>query len=89
MNPTLLPNTRTVSVSTPNGRLRIKRPTCIGAFYTLYVPAFGVRVVANCIDATPEGRPKRMRIQRSLTHGGDVLQPHQYEIMEENTLFED
>jgi len=63
--------------------------SCIGRFYILYVKELKRRVLANCIDATPEGVPKRMRIQKCSINGGDVLMPGQYDIMEVDPQWED
>jgi len=62
---------------------------CIGRFYVLYAKELGRQVLANCIDATPEGVPKRMRVQKCSKNGGDVLMPHQYTIMEVDPQWED
>ena len=79
----------TITIETPSKTIRIKRADCIGRFYIIYSPEFNERLLANCIDAFPEGTPKRMRVQRHMSHGGKVIQPHQYEILEENPQWED
>jgi hypothetical protein len=79
----------TVTCETPSGTLTIYKPDCIGSWYIVYAPEFKERLLCNCIDATTEGKPKRMRVQKHMAHGGKVLQPHQYQIIEKNPLWED
>lgn len=78
-----------IECETPSETIRIIRPKCIGTFYIIYVEEFKARFLANCIDATPDGEPKRMRIQKCMFHGGEVVQPHEYEIIEEDVKWED
>jgi hypothetical protein len=59
----------------------MRRSQCIGGFYWLEVPSWHECVVANCIDATPEDRPKRMRVQNG-SHQGEVVMPREYQLME-------
>jgi hypothetical protein len=62
--------------------------SCIGGFYWLKTPQWHEVVVANCIDATPDGRPKRMRVQNG-DHQGEVVMPGEYMILErEDSLSE-
>lgn len=61
------------------------RSRCIGGFYWLSVPQWHEVVVANCIDATPEDRPKRMRVQNG-DHQGEVVMPNEYLLMEREDL---
>ena len=78
-----------LTLETPSGTLTINKPDCIGSFYIVYATELKERVLCNCIDATLDGEPKRMRVQKHMAHGGNVLQPHQYEIIEKNPLWED
>jgi hypothetical protein len=79
----------TITCETPSGTLCIEKPDCIGSYYIVYVPQFKERLLCTCIDASTDGRPKRMRVQQSVAHGGIVLEPHQYEVIEKNPLWED
>lgn len=74
-------------VNTPSGLLRIRRSQCIGRYYVIVWQ--GERFLANCIDATWNDRPKKMRIQHSLTHGGKVVQRGDFEIVEKDPTYED
>lgn len=69
----------TICVEQPSGNLLIKRDDCIGKFYA--IEHQGQCYAASCIDSS-EGKPKRMRIQRDIFLGGNVLMPHEYKIME-------
>lgn len=53
---------------------------CIGEFYWIEVPEWHEFAVANCIDAGPHGKPKRMRVQNGC-HQGDVVMPNRYRIL--------
>lgn len=80
----------TVTYQSPFGKkITIEKPDCIGSFYIVYAPELDRRLLVNCIDATPDGKPKRMRIQKSMDHGGMVLMPGQYSIIEKNPQWED
>jgi hypothetical protein len=61
--------------------------TCIGGFYWISVPQWHEVAVANCIDAGPGGRPKRMRVQNG-DHQGEVVFPHEYQILEREDSLE-
>lgn len=74
----------TVTIQQPGRPLKIEVPDCIGQFFVVLCLKKRERFVANCIDAYPDGRPKRMRIQFDPVRQGDVLQPHEYQIMEEH-----
>lgn len=78
-----------LTCETPSGTISIDRPDCIGSFYIVYAIQFKERVLCSCIDATPDGRPKRMRVQKNMAHGGEVLMPDQYDIIEKNPMWED
>ena len=79
----------THTVTMPSGTMRIHKPRCIGTYYIIFCKRDNRRLLANCIDATPSGRPKRMRVQACGDRQGDVLVPGQYEIMEKDPLWED
>jgi hypothetical protein len=67
----------------------VKTPRYIGRWFILYVDEYKERVLATCVDETTTGAPKRMRIQKHMAHGGKVLMPHQYEVLEEDPQWED
>jgi hypothetical protein len=57
-------------------------PGPIGHFYKIGVR--GKCLLANCIDADSDGKPKRMRIQTKGTHAGQVVMPSEYIIFEKD-----
>jgi hypothetical protein len=61
-----------------------KRITPIGCFYTIVIGDYNVH--ANCIDATPDGQPKRMRVQTPGKLQGRVMMPAEYTILERDTI---
>lgn len=73
-----------ITVDQPSGPLTVDKPDCIGLFFVVLCKKRGNRYLVNCIDATPDGRPKRMRIQLDPIRQGEVLQPHEYVIVEQN-----
>ena len=73
-----------ITVNQPSGPLTIEKPDCIGAWFVVVCKKKGLRYVATCIDANSEGNPKRMRIQLDPVRQGEVLQPDEYLIMEQN-----
>lgn len=72
----------TLTVEQPSGTLTVEKAECIGHFFVILDKKTGHRYLANCIDANSEGNPKRMRIQLDPLRQGEVVQPHQYLIME-------
>lgn len=74
----------TITIDQPGKPLKVEVPDCIGKFFVIACTKGTGQFVANCIDATPDGKPKRMRIQFDPVRQGEVLQPHQYQIMEEH-----
>lgn len=75
-----------ISVNTPSGTLRIPEPRCIGHYFV--VTAGGERFLARCIDEL-DGKPKRMRLANDGARFGTVLQPGEYEIVEQDPDWED
>jgi hypothetical protein len=79
----------TITVHQPASSFTINTSNCIGSFYVIYCHELKRRVLATCIDSTEDGKPKRMRIQRSMFHGGDVVMPGSYDILEKDPEWED
>ena len=77
----------TLTVETPSGALRVRKSSCIGHFFVIGVG--NERFLANCIDATPDDAPKRMRIQTFGSRKGDVVMPGDYIIFEKDPDWED
>lgn len=71
----------TLTIEMPTSTLTVERPKCIGAFYMVYCEKTHRQHVASCIDATPEGRPKRLRLQTG-ERAGEVMMPGDYTIIE-------
>lgn len=79
----------TITIEQPTGAMRVRQPQSIGRFYIVYCNKYHLRFLTTCIDETPDGTPKRMRVQHSVSHGGEVLQPCDYEIIERDPMWED
>lgn len=78
----------TITVEMPNRTMTVDKPIWIGRFFVVYSKAHSRRVVTTCIDEA-DGKPKRMRVQCQGDIQGEVLQPHEYEIVEKDAQFED
>lgn len=76
----------TLTVQTPSGPMRVNKPDCIGGYYVIFAKQWNEQFLATCIDADGE-RPKRMRIQQDGRHGGKVLQPADYDIIEKDPMW--
>lgn len=87
--PTITSSYMIIAVDMPSGTMLVDKPDCIGRWYVLFCKSLNQRFLANCIDATDTGRPKRMRIQQDPVHGGKVLQPADYDIIEADPDWED